>query len=63
MHGAWVYILKCADGMYYVGSHRGDDPSTRAAEHNSGADPKAFTYKDARSFWSGANISIRSSTQ
>jgi putative endonuclease len=45
VHGAWVYILKCADGMYYVGSHRGDDPSARAAEHNSGVDPKAFTYK------------------
>jgi putative endonuclease len=45
VHGAWVYILKCADGMYYVGSHRGDDPSTRTAEHNEGVDPKAFTYK------------------
>uniref|UniRef100_B0SZF4 Excinuclease ABC, C subunit-like protein n=1 Tax=Caulobacter sp. (strain K31) TaxID=366602 RepID=B0SZF4_CAUSK len=31
--------------MYYVGSHRGEDPSTRAASHNQGADPKAFTYK------------------
>ena len=44
MQGAWVYILRCADGMYYVGSHRGDDPSTRTAEHNQGADTQAFTY-------------------
>ena len=45
VRGAWAYILKCADGMYYVGSHRGDDPSARAAQHNQGGDPKAFTYK------------------
>jgi putative endonuclease len=31
--------------MYYVGSHRGDDPQGRASEHNAGLDPKAFTYK------------------
>jgi putative endonuclease len=45
VHGAWVYILRCSDGMYYVGSHRGDDPQSRASEHNAGLDPKAFTYK------------------
>jgi putative endonuclease len=40
----WVYILKCADGSYYVGSHRGPDPAVREAEHNDGLDPHAYTY-------------------
>ena len=42
---AWVYILECADGLYYVGSHRGEHPSTREAAHNAGVDPKAFTFR------------------
>lgn len=33
---AWVYILRCADGSYYVGSHRGDDLDRRITEHQSG---------------------------
>ena len=41
----WVYILKCADDSYYVGSHRGPDPLVRESEHNDGPDPKAYTYK------------------
>ncbi len=45
VQSAWVYILRCADGMYYVGSHRGSDPAVRVAGHNAGLDPKAFTYK------------------
>nr|WP_295111754.1 GIY-YIG nuclease family protein [uncultured Caulobacter sp.] len=45
VQSAWVYILRCADGMYYVGSHRGQDPAVRVAEHNAGLDAKAFTYK------------------
>lgn len=40
----WVYILECADGAFYVGSYRGDDPAEREAEHNDGRDPKAWTY-------------------
>ena len=40
----WVYILKCADGRYYVGTHRGEDPRLREAQHNAGFDPKAWTY-------------------
>ena len=40
----WVYILRCADDAYYVGSHRGDDPKDREAQHNAGLDPKAWTY-------------------
>ncbi len=40
----WVYILKCSDGRYYTGSHKGRDPRAREAQHNSGFDPKAYTY-------------------
>ena len=32
---AYVYILKCSDGRYYVGSTR-DTLERRIAEHNSG---------------------------
>jgi putative endonuclease len=35
----------CADGTYYVGSHRGPDPGVRVGQHNAGLDPKAFTYR------------------
>ena len=42
---AWVYILECADGLYYVGSHRGEHPSTREAAHIAGQDPKPFTFR------------------
>ena len=41
----FVYILRCADGAYYVGSHRGADVMTRVHEHNQGLDPRAYTYK------------------
>ncbi len=33
--GGWVYILRCADGSYYVGS-TSNDPDVRAGEHNAG---------------------------
>ena len=36
---AWAYMLRCADGRYYVGSHRGLDVTGRAADHNSGLFP------------------------
>ena len=42
---AWVYMLRCADGRYYVGSHRGADVGVRVGEHQAGKDPKAFTFK------------------
>ncbi|NQE62846.1 GIY-YIG nuclease family protein [Caulobacter sp. RHG1] len=45
VQSAWVYILRCSDGLYYVGSHRGPDPAARVGEHNAGLNPKAFTYK------------------
>ena len=41
----WVYLLLCADGKYYVGSHRGDDVDNRVREHNEGLDPNAFTFR------------------
>lgn len=40
----WVYILRCADGSYYIGSHRGESPDNRASEHNDGIDRNAWTY-------------------
>ena len=42
---AWVYILECADGLYYVGSHRGADVAARVGEHNAGKHPAAWTYR------------------
>ena len=42
---AWVYILLCSDGSYYVGSHRGPDVQVRVAEHQDGYDPKSYTHR------------------
>jgi putative endonuclease len=33
--GAWVYILRCRDGSYYIGS-TSRDLDTRVGEHNEG---------------------------
>jgi putative endonuclease len=44
MSGAWVYILKCADGSYYTGLTRNELPETREQQHNQGVDPAAFTF-------------------
>ena len=33
--GAWLYILRCADNSYYVGTTRGD-LQRRVAEHQAG---------------------------
>lgn len=41
--GAFVYMLKCADDSYYVGSATGDDLSKRITEHESGA-YKGYTF-------------------
>ncbi|WP_371744745.1 GIY-YIG nuclease family protein [Nordella sp. HKS 07] len=30
---AWMYILLCADGSYYTGLTRGEDPDQRVSEH------------------------------
>ena len=37
--GAFVYMLRCRDGSYYVGSATGNDLSGRIAQHQSGALP------------------------
>jgi putative endonuclease len=37
--GAYVYMLACADGSYYVGSATGSDLSRRVSEHQSGLKP------------------------
>jgi len=42
---AWVYMLRCADGRYYVGSYRGYDLDVRVSEHNAGVYPDAWTYR------------------
>jgi len=33
--GAWLYILRCSDGSYYVGTTR-DSLELRIAQHNAG---------------------------
>lgn len=33
--GGWVYMVRCADGSYYVGS-TSNDPDERVGEHNAG---------------------------
>jgi putative endonuclease len=35
MDGAWLYILRCADGSYYTGTTR-TDLEMRVAQHNAG---------------------------
>jgi putative endonuclease len=42
--GAFVYMLKCADDSFYVGSATGDDLSGRIAQHETGAFP-GYTYR------------------
>ena len=37
--GAYVYMLRCSDNTFYVGTATGSDLSRRIAEHNSGAYP------------------------
>ena len=41
---AFVYILRCADGSFYVGLTQ-HDPIKRQSEHNLGLDPTAWTYR------------------
>jgi putative endonuclease len=44
MSGAWVYILKCADGSYYTGLTRQELPEAREQQHNEGTFPDAYTW-------------------
>jgi len=41
--GIYVYMLRCADGSFCIGSATGDDTSRRVDEHNAGAHP-GYTY-------------------
>ena len=41
--GAYLYILRCADGSYYVGTATGDDLWKRVSEHETGA-YRGYTY-------------------
>ncbi|MGY8707780.1 GIY-YIG nuclease family protein [Bradyrhizobium sp. 18BD] len=41
--GIYVYMLRCADGSFYIGSATGDDVSRRVGEHNAGAH-QGYTY-------------------
>ena len=41
----FVYLLRCADGRFYVGSYQGGELETRVAEHNAGVYPGAYTYQ------------------
>lgn len=38
----FAYILKCADGTYYTGIT--NDVARRLSEHQSGANPKSYTF-------------------
>jgi putative endonuclease len=37
--GIFVYMLRCADDSFYVGSATGDDLAPRIEQHNAGAYP------------------------
>jgi putative endonuclease len=51
--GAFVYMLQCADGSYYVGTATGDDLWKRVAEHETGAYPGyTSTRRPVRLVWS-----------
>jgi len=40
---AWVYILQCADGSYYTGMTRGEEPDHRLSEHQMKLSPGGYT--------------------
>jgi putative endonuclease len=51
--GAFVYMLRCADGSYYVGSATGDDLTKRIAEHQAGVyQGYTHTRRPVRLVWS-----------
>ena len=51
--GAYVYMLRCADASYYVGSATGDDLSRRIMEHQTGARPGyTFSRRPVELVWS-----------
>jgi len=48
---AWVYMLECADGAYYVGSHRGEDVSIRVGQHLAGLSTYTSVRRPVRLVW------------
>jgi putative endonuclease len=51
--GIYVYMLRCADGSFYVGSATGDDLSARINQHNAGHYPGyTFTRRPVVLVWS-----------
>jgi putative endonuclease len=51
--GAFVYMLRCIDGSFYIGSATGDDLTRRVAEHQSGAFPGyTFSRRPVELVWS-----------
>jgi putative endonuclease len=51
--GIYVYMLRCSDGSFYVGSATGDDLSPRIDQHNAGAYPGyTFTRRPVMLVWS-----------
>ena len=47
-HNYFVYIIECADGLYYTGIT--NNLERRIFEHNEGSDPKSFTFNEDLSF-------------
>lgn len=43
MYQYFVYILRCSDNSYYTGIT--NDLTRRLIEHNSGVNPKSYTFK------------------
>jgi putative endonuclease len=51
--GAFVYMLRCADDSFYVGSASGEDLSERMAQHQTGAFPGyTYTRRPVQLVWS-----------
>jgi putative endonuclease len=51
--GIYVYLLRCSDGSYYVGSATGGDLSARINQHSAGSYPGyTFTRRPVVLVWS-----------
>ncbi|MGB3864670.1 MAG: GIY-YIG nuclease family protein [Xanthobacteraceae bacterium] len=51
--GIYVYMLRCSDDSYYIGSATGEDLSHRIAQHNTGAFPGyTFSRRPVTLVWS-----------
>ncbi len=51
--GVYVYMLRCADNSFYVGSATGDDLAPRIDQHNAGSYPGyTFTRRPVVLVWS-----------